>query len=165
MNSLRGYCCKPLQCTGNWLVNSKDKRPWLPIYFYKQLTWVAATCEHNVHAITRLHYNTISSGRSVIRSNNPYDKQGACARQEYIMFMNARLVFWRCWWQPVRCAPAARVGTWAHIPVLIAPAATISTSRPWFTVCACSNRPIWRWIKGRPPVLTWAAWCSRALCK
>jgi hypothetical protein len=39
---------------------------------------VPATREHNVHAITRLHYVAISSSRSGIRSNNRYDKQGVC---------------------------------------------------------------------------------------
>ena len=127
---------------------------------------VPATCEHNVHEITRLHYDGISSSRSGIRSNNRYDKQGVCQARIHVHgYQSARLVSWWCWRQPVWCASVARVGTCAHIPILVAPAATISASRPWLAVWAGSSRPIRCRIEGRPPVLTWAAGYSRALCK
>ena len=145
------------------IINNRDHR--LPIYFYKQLSspsdlWTQRSWNHPTPL------DGISSSRSGIHSNNRYDKQGVCQARIHVHgYQSARLVSWWCWRQPVWCASVARVGTCAHIPILVAPAATISASRPWLAVWAGSSRPIRCRIEGRPPVLTWAAGYSRALCK
>ena len=116
---------------------------------------VPATCKDNIHEITRLHYVGISSSRSGIRSNNRYDKQGVCQARIHVHgYQSARLVSWWCWWQPVWRASAARVGTYAHIPILVAPAAASSNSESRSRSADGRSRPIRCRIEGRPPVLT-----------
>ena len=81
------------------------------------------------------------------------------------IYQSAYLVSPPTWWgrwQPVRCAPAARVG----ITIFIAPPTTISTSWPCFMLRTGSiNRAICCRIEGRFPVLTRLARRPWALCK
>uniref|UniRef100_A0A0A9E4M2 Uncharacterized protein n=1 Tax=Arundo donax TaxID=35708 RepID=A0A0A9E4M2_ARUDO len=81
----------------------------------------------------RLHKVAFSIVQSRISSSNHrYEKHGVCqARiQDVHGYQSARLVPGRRWWQPVWRATAAGVGTRAHIPIFVAPTATISASRP-----------------------------------
>lgn len=131
------------------------------LIFYKQLWFSWYTPSIKISPVTSLLFDPrcvlppISGDESLSRT---YGDWPQIDQSTYLISSPTR---W-CWWQPVRCASAARVG----VPIFIASTTTVGTPWPCLMWTGSVNGAIWCRIKGRLPVLTRMPRRLRAtLCK